>query len=303
MKFTCGSGSPGNTNSIPQPALHRRVHTVSNIAGRPPRLLRSTAMPGDRCIQKFAGARPARLDQAVPEHNERKKVKSHRCKIKKGLSRRRNRKTPNASCGSTIRGGMSLDSPPDSSAGLPGHRQVHIGGIGNDRSPDLGCREMTHVGAGWRDAEGRLGAELGGDRHRGGDVAVVEDLVKASTQELPESDTRAARIGSAEGSAGVERTVFAYGNGHAADLERFSRDSASKMSPTCGRLWTTSAGREVKRLDNCDERRAVLAPSAGSFHGCDGRRTPREPPQQARCYFLPCILTASIDAAAASGSR
>ena len=118
---------------------------------------------------------------------------------------------------------------------------------------------MTHVGAGWRDAEGGLGAELGGDRHRGGDVAVVEDLVKASTQELPESDTRAARIGSAEGSAGVERTVFAYGNGHAADLERFSRDSASKMSPTCGRLWTTSAGREVKRLDDCDERRAVLS--------------------------------------------
>jgi hypothetical protein len=67
------------------------------------------------------------------------------------------------------------------------------------------------------------------------------------------------------------------------------------------------------RFDGCDEKRLVEraegdfvmrnvqsdAPRAAFLDGCDEKRTPRE----SSCYFLPCILTAAIEAAAASGSR
>jgi hypothetical protein len=111
---------------------------------------------------------------------------------------------------------------------------MHIGDVGNNRSPELGRREVTHGRAGWRDAEGRFPTQLGGDRNRGSDIAVVEDLVVARTQELSEFDTGPTGIGSAEGSADVEGAVFAYGNGHAADLEAFELRSTRKISSTCG---------------------------------------------------------------------
>jgi hypothetical protein len=41
-------------------------------------------------------------------------------------------------------------------------------------------------------------------------------------------------IGSAEGSADVEGAVFAYGNGHVADLEAFEPRSARRILSTCG---------------------------------------------------------------------
>jgi len=70
--------------------------------------------------------------------------------------------------------------------------------------------------------------ELGGYRHRGRDVAVVEDLVEARTQELSEAYTRPTGIGSAKGPAGVKGAVFAYRNSHVADPEPFDRNSARK---------------------------------------------------------------------------
>jgi hypothetical protein len=106
---------------------------------------------------------------------------------------------------------------------------MHIGNLWNDRSPELGRREVTHVGAGWRDAECRFRAELGGDGNRGCDVAVVEDLVKARAQEFSEADARLAGIGSVEGSAGVESAGFVYGNGHVADLEPFELSSGRNL--------------------------------------------------------------------------
>jgi hypothetical protein len=131
----------------------------------------------------------------------------------------------------------------------------------------------------------------------GGDVAVVEDLMEARAQELSECDTRLAGIGSAERSAGVEGAGFAYGNGHVGDLEPFELSSGKNLVS----LWMT--------VDNSQTAATVVltavmrnaqsyAPTA-RLDGCDDKRTPRDPSR----YFLPCILTASIAAAAASGSR
>ena len=211
--------------------------------------------------------------------------------------------------------GMSLDSPSYGATGRDQARSHEHRRRREHRSPDLCRREVAHIGARWRDAECRFGAQLGGDRHGGCDIAVVEDLVKARAQELlsPIPAVRAsARLkGRRVLKVRDSRTetamwpILSPSNSAVAE-NLVSLWMAVDNLPNRGSERLTVVLRNVRR--RCRRPTFLTAvmrkvqsnvPRVASLDGCDEKRTPRGPAG----YFLPCILTASIDAAAASGSR
>src|SRR6478609_2925014 len=114
-------------------------------------------------------------------------------------------------------------------------------------------------------------------------------------QQLTQRDPAGAGIGAIERAAGVEALGFARGKDHDLDLEA----PRPRLSDPEGNLWTSPRNSASCRFDPFGSKRSESGPPALRFDPFGSKRKT----ERRRTYFLPWFLTASMEAAAASGSR
>jgi hypothetical protein len=172
----------------------------------------------------------------------------------------------------------------------------------HNSTPQLSGGGVADVGAWRRDAERRLGSQPGGDRDGRRDIRVVKDLVELRPENLTQPEAGCTCLGAVERTPDIKSPKLMCGSCHS----RILRALTSGASKNLGQLWISvdrsqrRASDPFRHIGGKRTHQGVITRALATFWW---ETHPTEPYAESRGYFRPCILTAWMDAAAASGSR